>query len=553
MKLYENIDKKLKKIKALPEFKEYLESLQECFEEDYGKEVMHIDYSIFNQFFETGSRKGHADRYWYTRRRLTCGAILYLLYKEEKYLIEVCNMVWHICSEVTWALSAHLDGRPVKNYRTEIDLMAAETAAELAEIYHLLQNDLPDKITALIKCEIEGRIFNGFEGRTFWWETVKNNWAAVCGNGVGIAYMLIDPERFENVRDRLLSAMDSFLSSYGEDGCCQEGVGYWNYGFGSFLYFSHFLYDFTDGKYDIRHSEKIDKIATYIQNVMLRENIPVSFSDASRKLEFFNVGILSYLYENYDGFSVPDFTVGVFEKGEARFFRTLRKLLWYNPEIKEKITHVKLGWNYLEDAQWYVNRKEKYSFGAKSGHNDEPHNHNDIGSFVFATDKGQILADIGAMEYTKDNFSDKRYDFLQNSSLGHSVPIIDNTVQLKGREHCGKVLRYNEKEFALEIQDAYGCNLPKVVREFTMGDEGVVLKDTFEDAQGRNITERFISMIEPQITEEGVVIADTVITADKKPTITSQVIMNRQVQPETVYIIDYPHKGNEFVLKMSVK
>ena len=83
------------------------------------------------------------------------------------------------------------------------------------------------------------------------------------------------------------------------------------------------------------------------------------------------------------------------------------------------------------------------TFAAKCGHNGEEHNHNDIGSFILADDSGQLLVDLGCMEYTKENFGTQtRYTLLQNSSLGHSVPIIGGHPQKEGKEFFGKGLRH---------------------------------------------------------------------------------------------------------------
>ena len=550
MKLYENIDKKLELLRNSPSHKEYIDSMKEYFEGNKDIKIHSIDYSTFKIFFESGSRAEYDNYYWPKRKRLACAAMLYLLFKEEKYLDEVCDMVWLICGEVQWALPAHLAGKKAENYRNEIDLMAAETGAQLAEIHYLLKDALPDNVKRLIIKEVSDRIFSGFETRAFGWETTKNNWAAVCSCGVGLSYMFLAPERFAMVKERLLSAMEYFLESYGDDGCCQEGVGYWNYGFGSYIYFSATLYDFSDGEIDIRHSEKIDKIATYIQNVMLRKGIPVSFSDAYRQLVFKNVDIISYIYSNYKDFSVPDYEIGDFSDSETRFFRLLREFLWWNPEIENKKSKLKMGWNYLPDAQWYINRKEKFSFAAKAGHNAEPHNHNDVGSFIFATDKGQILADIGSMEYTRDTFGEKRYTFLNNSSLGHNVPIIGETTQLPGKQFCGAVMSANENEFSLELQKAYGIE-NKMSRKFEIFDSGIKMTDTFGNIT-EPITERFITFIEPEIKDGKIHIADGVMEFCGEAKITSQTLINHYMAPETVYIIEIPLQDNKFELSVKV-
>lgn len=550
MKLYENLQEKLGILKEAPSHKEYIKSIKAFYEEQKGKPVENIDYDVYMEFFRSGSRVEYEKRYFNKRKRLGAAAMLYLLYKKEEYLKEVCNMIWLICSEVQWALPAHLAGRKMERHRNEIDLMAAETAGDLAEIDYLLGESLPQNVRDLVRKEIADRIFSRFENESVYWETKYNNWAAVCGGGVGRAYMLIAPKRFETVKPRLLSAMNVFLDSYGDDGCCLEGVGYWGYGFGAYLMFSDMLYHFSAGEDDIRHSEKIDKIATYIQNVTLRDNIAISFSDGSRSLAFNNVHIISYLYSNYEGYLVPQYSFGNF--ADSRFASVIRKFIWWNPEIETRVSPVDNYWNFFTSAQWYINKKERFSFSAKGGHNDEPHNHNDIGSFIFVTDKGQILADIGCMEYTRDNFNENRYKFLQNASWGHNVPIIGEHYQLNGKEYCGEIVNVDENEFSLRIEKAYGDDCPQILRRFKILENGVELKDTFGATQEK-ITERFISVTEPQITENGVEIADCVITAGDVPKISSKVLINHQLKPETIYVMDYVVTGDEFKLEIKVK
>ena len=47
--------------------------------------------------------------------------------------------------------------------------------------------------------------------------------------------------------------------------------------------------------------------------------------------------------------------------------------------------------------------------GMKGGHNDESHNHNDVGSFVVYHNGKPILVDPGVGEYTSKTFSKERY------------------------------------------------------------------------------------------------------------------------------------------------
>ena len=73
-----------------------------------------------------------------------------------------------------------------------------------------------------------------------------------------------DRERLAGMQIRVVSAMETFLSGYGDDGCCPEGYGYWNYGFGYFVYWAEMLREYTGGAIDLLHStDKIRRIAEF--------------------------------------------------------------------------------------------------------------------------------------------------------------------------------------------------------------------------------------------------------------------------------------------------
>lgn len=90
----------------------------------------------------------------------------------------------------------------------------------------------------------------------------------------------------------------------------------------------------------------------------------------------------------------------------------------------------------LPDAQWVIcHSRDGAGVAAKGGHNGEPHNHNDVGSFFYLKGKDFLLTDLGCGEYTREYFSEKRYEHLCCRSEGHNVPIIDGREQLAGEEY----------------------------------------------------------------------------------------------------------------------
>jgi hypothetical protein len=97
---------------------------------------------------------------------------------------------------------------------------------------------------------------------------------------------------------------------------------------------------------------------------------------------------------------------------------------------------------------------------AKGGHNDESHNHNDIGNFVVFVDGKPLLVDAGVETYTAKTFSDTRYEIWTMQSAYHSLlPTIDGVQQEPGRQFGARNVAYAlddaQAQLGLDIALAY--------------------------------------------------------------------------------------------------
>jgi hypothetical protein len=96
---------------------------------------------------------------------------------------------------------------------------------------------------------------------------------------------------------------------------------------------------------------------------------------------------------------------------------------------------------------------------AKAGHNDESHNHNDVGSFVIACDGRPLLIDPGAGVYTRQTFGPDRYQIWTMQSAWHNTPAPAGHAQAAGRAHratnVSASLSAAAAELALDLADAY--------------------------------------------------------------------------------------------------
>jgi hypothetical protein len=125
----------------------------------------------------------------------------------------------------------------------------------------------------------------------------------------------------------------------------------------------------------------------------------------------------------------------------------------------------------------------------KGGHNDEPHNHNDLGSYSIVVDDTQVIGDAGGPTlYTGQMFSPERYQYKILNSFGHPVPVVNKTLQSAGRKFEAKILKTSftddVDDFVLDLRGGYEVKeLRKLVRSFRYdrtGSGAVEIIDDFE-------------------------------------------------------------------------
>ncbi|MEH7494065.1 heparinase II/III family protein [Neobacillus niacini] len=493
-----------------------------------------LTFSLFKIFDETGSRLEFEKVYFEKRRRLTTFAIMVLLEPEQdEYLTALENTIWSLCNEYSWCLPAHLQNSPETSVNVKyslfepskreysIDLFAAETAFSLSEIVKLTEEHLNPQICKRIYEEIYNRIFFPFKEKNFGWEKQTHNWAAVCAGSIGSAalHLIQDQDELAIILERVIDAMSSYLKGFQDDGICLEGYGYWQYGFGYYVYFADLLKKKTEGRLNLFDSEKVHQIALFQQRTFLNQNLVVNFSDSLPTASVF-LGLSHYLSKIYSDFEVPENSLRSHYTDDhcSRWAPAIRNLLWFDADS------VPFPWRngtyFSKDSEWLLSRhiceSGGFAFAAKGGHNDEPHNHNDIGHFILQGNTEVFFKDLGSGLYSKDYFSEKRYSYFCNGSQGHSVPIINEQFQLPGSAKYANILDVSIGEdadiFEMDIANAYEVEtLQRLKRRFTWvktNPPKLVLEDTYSFAeQPRSIVERFITpVLLLTKTEDGVIL-----------------------------------------------
>ena len=395
-------------------------------------------YSRARAFARTGAREPYETPYYRKREQLHAAA-LHLLLGAEEYRDAVHDYLWSICEETTWVVPAHA---------RVVDLMAAETAFGLAEVVGLLGSTLDAEVRYRVRDEIERRIFTPFLHSAYdlRWFNGSDNWNGVCAGAIGgaLLYMEHDPERLARGLALVLESLRTFVAtSFADDGSTTEGVGYWHYGLTDVIIFAELLRGRTAGAIDLLTAPRLRRVAAFPAAMLLTAGHFASFADASETIAF-NPGLIARLADRTGEASL----LGVI--GPASEFqpaatsglsRTLRDLLWWDGErgAAPALGDARLIDGGIARLTSRTAAGEPIALAIKAGHNDEHHNHNDVGSFILHIAGETFLADPGPGHYARDYFNEHRYESPFANSSGHGVPIIGGQLQGTGRAFFGQL------------------------------------------------------------------------------------------------------------------
>ncbi|MGE6666256.1 heparinase II/III domain-containing protein [Paenibacillus xylanexedens] len=548
---------RLREMLSQPELATLYTDLKAYGERALNEPMPSLSFRLYRQFSDTGERKTYEEAYFDRRGRLAAVAMLALDTTRPDALQALEEMLWDVCGEYTWCLPAHLGTGEVNQVDGNIDLFAAETVHMLAEIVTIHAERLDRLVIERIRSEAEWRIFTPLyrEQRKFHWQTADHNWSAVCGGCCGMAALLLleDESTLQESISHTVSCMNAFLSGYGEDGGCAEGIGYWVYGFGYFTYYTEMLREYSEGELDLLTGSKITAIAAFPLRVHLSGGTYVNYSDSVEQEEIPS-GLLSLLASRVGlqidlPFHIPLLT----DDPCHRWAHLLRNVMWSDPPVygdegasgqaERGFIFQNLGWMIVKGSLDSLDTKRTYggplqvAISIKGGHNDEPHNHNDLGQFIIHCGGENILCDPGAGLYSQAYFAPGREQLFHISSSGHNVPLIEGQEQCSGRQAQAHVLEAKlaegcgELDTTLDLTSAYSgaASLARYTRQFhwEMSPDGskdraeLRLIDRFQwksrmvssaerfssvddsDAGCSSVVERWMSRVQPEVVKSG--------------------------------------------------
>ena len=538
---------KLEQVRTHPYYKKAIETIIESADHYTVTDPPVIKFSKIHLYVENGNREIFERDHIEYETRLHTLFVAYLITEDDKYIAPLADIIWNICDFESWSIPAHVkESLSISSRRRNLDLCSCILGYRIAEILYLIGDKLPELVYRRAKEEVRYRVIDSFaecSSDRYFWLTGTNNWAAVCIAGVLASYLyLATDEEIDAQLPRMMEIADNYLRGFEDDGCCTEGYAYWNYGFSFFCVFAKLLSDYTDGKINYFDNEKVHKIAMFQQNILMNESQCLSFSDGGLTFEPY-AWLSHFLKGIYPDMQLPAFSDECkldFATAPLRNGAPIRYIIWTNPDlVGESFTpksHI------FHNAEWFIHHGTKYSLGAKAGHNDEFHNHNDVGSFLISKGGRVTFCDPGGGEYTKDYFGKNRYSIFVTSGWAHSVPIINGTCQSVGKRD-GKVEIAEDGRFKFSMKGGYEIDsLTSLTRDFECLDDGVRLTDSYEFSDAPTaVSERFVSLLPIESDNGRLICGDSILYFDKDAFdvfIASESVARKGGVSETVYYAD---------------
>lgn len=496
----------------------------------WAKELLHeqttiplTTYTLYREYQRTGDRKKYEKPYFLKRSMLSATTLLIYFENDDSLLPLLNDLIWDICEESSWVVPAH---ERQEKY-TYVDLFSAETATQLAHTLLFLEDKLSDEIKKRIRYEVKKRVMQPYlfySEDKYGWVHGRNNWTGVCAGSIGECFIIL--EENEQILRKAITLVTNQLArfvknGFAEDGGCLEGISYWNYGLTHYVSFGELLYEATDGNVNIMQNPRLYQIAFYPYVVYLGNGQFASFSDAPSQFypHAFITHRLAERFSAYDRLSSTSHPFIYHKLGEQlnvdylhvlanpspthwHFGDIIRNILWSYPYSQQPKQEIPIESTYLPKSGIARlvskdNNGNTYIVICKAGSNNEPHNHNDVGSFVYAVNNTIFLTDPGAGLYSREYFSAKRYENIFTNSYGHSLPVIGGKLQSAGEKYKGKLNYEQPNKAIINFHDAYDIPaLKKAQRTLLLNEGGLKITDDFEFSnQGEEIEEALVTWL----------------------------------------------------------
>ena len=440
----------------------------------------HPRLSEYARYWRDGVRTVYETPAGTLRRRTSTAVLAAAITGELVYVDEAADGLQFLCEQSTWCWAAHEvfaahQGRVVPDPdRPFLDLGAAQTVEVLAWADLVLAGALDERVPGLrhrLRLEARRRVIEPFlTSREWHWLGLDghlHNWNPWIHGHILAAALFLTPEA--EVVDLVVDGLARYLDALPADGGCDEGFGYWWNG-PARLFEALQLLDWATGG-ALAPWDLGTELARYPQRVALGEGWYVNVGDGPARA----APDLPWHVPHRWGRAIGDRDVMAHaashrgpglpvvhpNAGLSRCLIGLHDAEWGASKAEPPLP----ARSWLPDVQLLVCRErggssEGLAVAVKGGHNDENHNHNDVGSYIVALDGTPVLIDLGQPTYTAISFTARRYEQWVTQSQWHNVPVVNGFEQSPGA-FAARDVRADDDGLALDLAGAYpdpaGC------------------------------------------------------------------------------------------------
>jgi hypothetical protein len=377
---------------------------------------------------------------------------------ETRWIDRAADGLMLLCELSTWCWVAHEQAHDRRGWMVPdrdspvVDLGAAQTVQVLAWADLALGDALDVRVPGLrarIRREARIRVFEPYLARRDWhWlHGAAHNWTGwIHQHLIAAALMLLDDDGDREDRDAILALsiaqLDRYLSSFPADGGIDEGFSYYWNGACRLLEAIDLLITASDGllpREAVARIGVVEALLRFPQRMELGEGWFVNVADGparppadqpwdvlhrwARALGAGDVAAQALAHRGSGAESLVHPQLGL-----GRVLVACGDSAWREAD-GQGAQPVLPSETWLPGVQLLVARERGGERGglalaAKGGHNDEAHNHLDVGSYLVALDGSPVLIDLGQPTYTARTFTERRYEIWTMTSSWHNLPEI---------------------------------------------------------------------------------------------------------------------------------
>ena len=487
---------------------EYIQAGEEYLDYDWPT----VKATEYLEIIRSGDRRQGA--YAAPRAALMAVVMAELAEGKGRFIDQIINGVWYYSEQTWWGWSAHLTAQKAPHGLPDadepvIDLGVGEITNILSWTWLLFKDEF-DKVHPLIAKRLKDEIMKKavipyYERSDFWWQGLDgsrdvNNWNPWTNHNMLTAILILEDDWNKKVAgvEKVVKSLDQFINVYPADGGCDEGPSYWGRAGASLYQNLDLLKRATNGKFTVYDNQLIKNMGSYVYKAYISYPYFTNFADADATTGGRPQIIYSYgkdindpVMQGFGAFLAEKQDWGKEAPGGKVDEQIMQLMLLKeieNADAKEPL----ISDFWLPDLQVAGARDQEgavdgFFFAAKGGHNNESHNHNDLGSCVMYFNGKPCLVDIGRETYTAKTFSSRRYEIWTMQSQYHQLPKINGVDQKEGREFIAtnSTFKADSKKavFSTDISKAYPeeAGVKKWIRTYTLErGKKFVIQDNWE-------------------------------------------------------------------------